>query len=88
MKTTGSFVDWFVAIFGVHWYFIVEMYYSFVKRYDDNNQSSFDLVMDLFYLMNNPSAFDTPYKYPNNQISQHGKKISKSLMSIIAEFVL
>ena len=63
-------------------YVIEDMYYSFVKSYDDNNQSSFELVVELFYLMNNPSAFDSPYKYPSDQISQHAKEISKSLLSI------
>ena len=65
-------------------YVIEDFFTSFIKSYNDNVESSFDLVMQLLILLNNPSdvAYAPPHEFPNMKISASAKKISLNLLSI------
>jgi hypothetical protein len=71
-------------------YIIEDMYHSFVdhKNYNDNNESSIDLIIELLILLNDPleidyiSSLNAQVVKPNISIRAHAVEISKSLLSI------
>ena len=73
----------YVASKGV--YVIEDFFTSFLQKFNDNKESSFDLVMDLIILLNNPSLAGyslNTQELPNIKITEHAKAISESLLSI------
>jgi len=71
-------------------YIIEDMYHSFVdlKNYNDNNESSIDLIIELLILLNDPLEIDyinslkAQVVKPNISIRAHAVEISQSLLSI------
>ena len=73
----------YVASKGV--YVVEDFFTSFLPSYNDNEQSAFDLVVELIILLNNPSALgysQNNLEFPNIKIAEHAKAISESLLSI------
>jgi len=71
-------------------YIIEDMYHSFVdhKSYNDNKESSIDLMMELLILLNDPleiayiRSLNSRTIKPNITIRDHAEEINKSLLSI------
>jgi hypothetical protein len=71
-------------------YIIEDMYHSFVdhKQFNDNDESSIDLIMELLIIFNDPSpipyiqSLSSPMIKPNLTIRSHAEEISKTLLSI------
>ena len=73
----------YVAPKGV--YVIEDFFTSFIRQYNDYGESAYDLVTQLIILMNNPTPAGfgpATHVFPNVTITEHARKISRSLLSI------
>ena len=65
-------------------YVIEDIFTSFISSFNDNKESTIDLMFELIIILNNPSpaSFGPPHHLPNVEISQHAIEISKELASL------
>ena len=63
-------------------YIIEDFFTSFIPKFNDNLESPFDLIMQLIILFNNPAEIGLNSIFPDIEISDHAKLISKDLISI------
>ena len=70
-------------------YVIQDTYYSFIESYNDNQESSLDLIMQLILLLNFDSQDlkhirerNLKMNYPNKTFKKYAVELSKDLMSV------
>ena len=64
-------------------YIIEDIMFSFTKEFNDNeNESIFDVISQLFFLFNDPSPFPFKSIYPDKEISNEIRKVFQDLLSI------